>query len=146
MKKNYLIILLVLYIVNPVLSQIPGTFNYQAVVKNSSGEILSNQDISVQVSIYEGNDPGTNLYSETHSVSTNNYGTISISIGSGTIVSGTFAEIDWSTGNKYLKVEIDESGGSSYTNLGMVELLSVPYALSSKLAENLGSENVYKEK
>jgi hypothetical protein len=52
-----------------------------------------------------------------------------MAIGSGVVQSGSFASVDWSTGNKYLKIEIDPTGGASYALAGTTELLSVPYAL-----------------
>ncbi|MCB2195348.1 MAG: hypothetical protein KQH79_05790 [Bacteroidetes bacterium] len=149
MKKKYLSILIIMFISCYSLGQTPESFKYQAVVRNSSDEILSNQDISLRTSIYEGNNPGTNVYSETHTVTTSEYGVISINIGSGTSVSGDFDQISWSTGNKYLKIEVDASGGSTYTELSTVQLLAVPYAIhsesanSAKSAEILGDNNIY---
>jgi hypothetical protein len=143
MKKHFLSFVFILFISFYCLAQTPDAFNYQAVIRNSSDELLSNQDVGIRISIYEGSNPGTNLFSETHSVTTDTYGVISISIGNGSLISGNFSEIDWTTGNKYLKVEVDEAGGTSYSNMGMVKLLSVPYALSSKSAENLGANNIY---
>ncbi|MFC2151970.1 tail fiber domain-containing protein [Bacteroidota bacterium] len=124
-------------------AQVPDAFKYQAVVRNSSGEILPNQDISLRTSILDGSATGTNVFAETHAITTNDLGMISISIGIGTLVSGDFGTINWSTGDKYLKVEIDENGGSSFTDLGAVELLSVPYAFYAVSSKNLGDENIY---
>ncbi|MCB2195349.1 MAG: tail fiber domain-containing protein [Bacteroidetes bacterium] len=143
MAKKVFVFCIVLILSMSIYAQIPDAFNYQAVIRNASDEILSNQDVGIRISIYEGNNPGTNLFSESHSVTTDTYGVISVGIGNGTLISGNFLEIDWTTGNKYLKVEVDEAGGSSYTNMGMAKLLSVPYALSSKSAENLGANNIY---
>jgi hypothetical protein len=54
---------------------------------------------------------------------------VSIEIGTGTIVSGTFASIDWANGPYFIKIETDPAGGTTYTITGTSQLLSVPYAL-----------------
>ena len=66
---------------------------------------------------------------------TNENGLVTLEIGGGTPVIGTFAGIDWSTGVFFIKTEIDLSGGASYSIEGTSQLLSVPYALHSKNAE-----------
>lgn len=58
-------------------------------------------------------------------------------------VSGDLSSVNWNSGYKFLKIEIDETGGSSYTELGVVQLLLVLYALYANLESNLGDENVY---
>ena len=40
-----------------------------------------------------------------------------------------FFRFNWASGSKYLKTELDPSGGKNYTVAGTSELLSVPYAL-----------------
>ncbi|MBL4755420.1 MAG: tail fiber domain-containing protein, partial [Flavobacteriales bacterium] len=50
-------------------------------------------------------------------------------IGSGSPVSGNFTTIDWGADLHFLKVEMDETGGSNYQLMGTSQLLSVPYAL-----------------
>jgi hypothetical protein len=74
------------------------------------------------------------LYTETHSPTTNEFGLFSLNIGAGTIVTGVFAGIDWGTNDKFLKVEADFSGGTSFIEMGTSQLLSVPYALYAKYA------------
>jgi hypothetical protein len=110
-------------------AQSPQKFNYQGIARNSTGAPIAGQAIGLRISILDGSATGTVEYSEAHNVTTNTYGLYNVSIGGGTIVSGTMAAIDWSTGNKYVKVEIDPAGGTSYTDLGAAQLLSVPYAL-----------------
>lgn len=110
-------------------AQAPQGFNYQGVARNTSGEPLANQNVSVKTSILNDSQLGTLIYSETHSVTTNQFGLFTLIIGSGAVGTGTFNAIDWSTGSKYLKVEIDPTGGSTYSLSGTTQLLSVPYAL-----------------
>ena len=71
------------------------------------------------------------VYSETQTATTNANGLVSLQIGMGTALSGTFAGIDWAAGPYYVKTETDLSGGTNYTIISSNELLSVPYALFS---------------
>jgi hypothetical protein len=71
------------------------------------------------------------VFSETQTSTTNANGLVSLQIGMGTAVIGTFADIDWAAGPYYVKTETDLSGGTNYTIISSNEILSVPYALFS---------------
>lgn len=117
------------------LAQVPDAFNYQAVVRNNSGEIMANQNVSFRISVLQGSESGTVLYSETHVVSTNALGLVNLKVGDGTLVSGVFSPSGWGATSHFLKVEIDPAGGSAYTHLGTSELLSVPYAFHAQTVQ-----------
>ena len=61
-------------------SQTPEKFNYQGVIRNSSGELVENTNITVKLTLLEGSSTGTEKYSENHSVGTNNFGQFSVQI------------------------------------------------------------------
>jgi hypothetical protein len=90
----------------------------------------------MKISILQGSATGTVVYSETYSPvpQTNANGLVTVEIGCGTPVSGTFSSINWGSGNYYLKTEADPSGGTTYTVIGTSQLISVPYSLYSKSA------------
>lgn len=112
-------------------AQAPQKINYQAVIRNSTGDPVANQNVSLKLSVTDG-DGGTVQYAETHTgITTNAFGLVNLKIGTGTPVSGTFSAISWQTGNKYLKIEADIAGGTNYSTLSSTELVSVPYALYS---------------
>ena len=117
-----------------VSAQAPEKMSYQAVVRNATGQLIQNQNVGIKASILQNSGTGTVVYSETLSGTTNANGLVSLAIGSGTVLSGTFASIDWSTGNYYLKTETDPTGGTNYTIAGTSQLLSVPYAMYAKSA------------
>lgn len=119
-------------------AQAPQSFSYQAVARDNAGNLLANQSISIRFTIHDGTSSGTVVYQETQSATTNNLGLCNLSVGQGTVVSGAFNTIDWGNGAKYLEVEIDPAGGSSYTVMGVTQMLSVPYAL---YAENGGGSS-----
>ncbi len=130
-NQNYKISLVafLLLFIGTVNAQAPDKFNYQAVVRNASGAIISNQAVAVRFTIHDITASGATVYQETQSLTTNQFGLVNTAVGSGTVVNGTFTGITWGNGAKYLQVEIDPAGGSSYTDLGAAQLLSVPYAL-----------------
>ncbi|MBV6878279.1 collagen-like protein [Epilithonimonas ginsengisoli] len=138
MKKIVLIAALALgtYMVS---AQAPEKMSYQAIVRNASGQLLTNQNIAVRVSVLQGSAAGTSVYSERVSGTTNVNGLLSLEIGSGTVLSGTFNAINWGTNSYYLKTETDPAGGTNYTITGTSQLLSVPYALYAKSSGGGGS-------
>ncbi|MCY0969106.1 beta strand repeat-containing protein [Chryseobacterium wangxinyae] len=121
-----------------VSAQVPEKMSYQAVMRNTTGQLLANQNIGVKVSILQGSPAGTLVYSERLTGTTNVNGLISLEIGTGTVLSGTYATINWPSGNYYLKTETDPTGGTSYTITGTSQLLSVPYAMYAKSSGSSG--------
>ena len=112
-----------------VYAQNPNAFQYQAVVRDATGNVLSSDTISLKFSILSGSVTGTTVYSETHNDTTNQFGLISIQIGNGTVIIGNFNLIDWGNNIFFLKVEIDVNAGTNYQEMGTSQLLAVPYAL-----------------
>lgn len=115
-------------------AQVPEKMSYQAIMRNGSGQILSNQAVAVRVSVLQGSPAGAAVYSERLTGNTNVNGLVTLEIGTGTVLTGTFNTINWSTGNYYLKTETDPAGGTNYTIAGTSQLLSVPYAMYAKTA------------
>ncbi len=122
-------ILFFLFTAIPSWGQVPHSIPYQAAARNSSGEVLVSTNISVRFSIRDSIATGTIQYRETHNVTTTHKGMFAVNVGQGTVVAGTFANINWGANYKFLQVEIDPTGGSSYIDMGTQQLLSVPYAL-----------------
>ena len=128
MKKLYTLIAILLLNM-AAFAQAPQKMSYQAVVRDAANGLIANQMVGMQISVLQGSDTGTPVYVETQTPTTNANGLASLEIGTGTIVTGAFASIDWSTGTYYIKTETDPTGGSSYSVTGASQLLSVPYAL-----------------
>jgi hypothetical protein len=130
MKKLYLVITALLLTAS-VWAQAPQKMSYQAVIRNSSNALLTSTPVGMQISILQGSSTGTAVYVETQTVSTNANGLVSLEIGTGTVITGTFSAINWATGPYFIKTETDLTGGTAYTIAGTNELMSVPYALFS---------------
>jgi hypothetical protein len=116
-----------------VMAQVPQGFNFQAVARNADGDLIANSELGVRVSVLQGSETGTAVYTETQTPTTSAVGSFQIVIGEGTS-EDDFSSINWSSDNFYVKLEIDPAGGTSYEELGTTRLLSVPYAL---LAQNV---------
>ena len=112
-------------------AQAPQKMSYQAVIRGGNNLLVQSTQVGMQISILQGSSTGTAAYVETQSPTTNVNGLVSLEIGTGTVVTGTFAGIDWSLGPYFIKTETDPLGGTNYTIAGTTELLSVPYALFS---------------
>ena len=134
MKKLYFLLLSISLTLS-AWAQAPEKMSYQAVVKDASSGLVTNQEIGMQMSILQGAE-GTAVYVETHQPTTNSNGLVSISVGTGAPTSGSFRDIDWSKGPYFLQTEIDPAGGTSYTISGKSEMKSLPYAFHATTAEN----------
>ena len=110
-------------------SAIAQTFNYQAIARDNSGELITNQNLGVEISILQSGPSGTVIYTENHTPTTNSYGAFDIAIGAGTTPTSDFSLIDWSTNNYWLQVAIDQSGGTTYNIVGSSQLKAVPFAM-----------------
>jgi len=126
-----------LLIVSSTFAQAPQKMSYQAVIRNASNALVTSTPVGMQISILQGSSTGTAVYVETQTPSSNANGLVSLEIGTGTPLTGTFAVINWATGPYFIKIETDPTGGTAYTIAGTTELMSVPYALHAKTAEGI---------
>lgn len=129
--KATLRIITLLLISCKLFSQAPQKMSYQAVIRNNSNALIASSSIGMKVSILQGSISGITVYSETHITTSNANGLVSIEIGGGNIVSGSFNSINWGVGPYFVKTETDPTGGTNYTITGTSQLLSVPYSLFS---------------
>ena len=131
MKKILIIITCLLLSVN-LLGQTPDKISYQAVIRDAGQNIMANQAIGMRISILQGAVNGPIVYSETHDVISSSNGLVTANIGDGMVSTGNFNSIDWAIGPYYIKTETDPYGGTNYSNTGVSQVLSVPYALYAK--------------
>ncbi len=136
MKRAFVLGISLLFGIITLWAQVPQHFSYQAVIRNNDGSATASQKVSVRVSILQGSESGTVMYTETHSVKSNPNGLITLQIGDGFPVNGSFSAIDWQHGPFFLKTEVDPNGGNNLSLVSVQQLLSVPYAL---YAEKAGS-------
>ena len=93
--KKLLTSLVAVIITVSVFAQAPEYMSYQAVIRNANDSLVKNQAVGMRVSILQGSSTGTAVYEETYSPNpqTNANGLVTVKIGSGTPVTGTFSSI-----------------------------------------------------
>ena len=163
--KKFLLATLCILICGLAFAQAPQKMSYQAVIRDNSGNLVTNQHISMRISILKETElssaeyPGgrtrafgdevtyiqnptynQEIYIETHTVSTNTNGLVSIEIGTGTVSMGNFSSIDWSEGVYFIRTDVDLNGGTRFKNIGMSQLISVPYAMYAQKAGSAVNE------
>ena len=130
-------------------AQSPNQLQYQAIIRNASGALVSNQAVGMRVSLLKSSASGTVVYTETHRDTTTTNGLVTVEIGAGTVVSGSFASVNWGQGPYFIKTETDITGGTNYQLISTTQLLSVPYALyaqSSSLKYSAAGDTLFSGK
>lgn len=113
-------------------AQAPQFINYQAVARYTNSNLpIPHQPVIVNFKIREGGVLGRVLFNENHSDTTDDCGLFNLRIGS--IQTAAFKQIDWSTGGKFLEVNING------VVTGISELSSTPYSLYALYAESAKS-------
>jgi uncharacterized protein (TIGR02145 family) len=130
--KRLFTLLIAIVLAGSVFAQAPQKMSYQAVIRDNLDHLVTSHAVGIQITILQGSPTGTVVYTENQTTSTNANGLISIEIGGG----AGFSSIDWANGTYFLKTETDPAGGTNYTISGTSQLLSVPFALHAKRAEN----------
>ena len=81
MKKKIISVLSTFLCIIGMSAQVPGSFQYQAVLRNDDGSIASNKPLEVRVRIHQGAADGTVVYEEDHTTSSNASGIITLKVG-----------------------------------------------------------------
>lgn len=143
MKKFYFIALIMTLAAGILQAQAPKGFNYQAVVRNSSGQIISNKEVNVRLNILKGTETGPSVYAYSNHVATNQNGVITIVVGEN---SADYAAINWANGPYFLQSEIDVNNGYDFALVTTQKILSVPYAEYAAVANSISTSFTYDEK
>ncbi len=110
-----------------LLSQSPQSIPYQAVVRNADGSVLSNASLTMIFKIHTASATGEVVYQESHTTASNAQGLVVLNVGQGQAFVGTFDNINWGNGAKFLHVLMNAGNGE--LDLGTQQMMSVPYAL-----------------
>ena len=100
--KKIITICAALIMTASVFAQSPEKMSYQAVVRDGSNNLVTSSAVGMQLSILQGSASGTAVYVETQTPTSNANGLVSVEIGSGTVVSGNFTNINWSNGPYFI--------------------------------------------
>lgn len=125
MKKLILLLAIFTLFYQSIIAQ-TGGINFQGVARNATGAVLANQKINLKFSIIKTSETGTVEYTETKETTTNAQGVFAVVVGE--VNATSFATVDWKVTPKFLKVEMDAAGGTSFITMGTTRLQNVPFA------------------
>jgi hypothetical protein len=145
--KKY-ITLSVLFLSTFFYAQTSG-INYQAVLYNPNPEVLPgfsqinsplvNKKVCLKFSILDASSAVE--YQETIETTTDEFGMVNLTIGTGNPIGGysaLFDDIVWDSTSKKLKVDIDVSGNcATFLEISNQPFTAVPFAFAAKTAENV---------
>ena len=132
MRKLFTLLVAVLLTAS-VFAQAPEKMSYQAVIRNTGGTLVASTQIGMEINIRQGSETGTVVYTETQTPTTNANGLVSIEIGGG----AGFSTINWANDDYFIETKTAVVAPlTTYTITGVSQLLSVPYALNAKTADN----------
>jgi uncharacterized protein (TIGR02145 family) len=114
-------IFLFLLLGTAAIAQPPLNFNYQAVIRNESGQVLPSEAVTIKIAILKGTAQGTEVFSEIHNTQTNEFGLVNLKVGSVNSLSG----IQWGGNDYFIEISVNN------VIMGTSQLLSVPFALHS---------------
>lgn len=136
MKKQ---LILTLFLTIPFLGTAQSTqrLSFNAILQNDDGTVPEKQPVKLDFQLVSDLDHSQVFYEETQTVTTNNAGYLSASIGNGTATTGSFDQIDWSQVSGYLFHIVAQvvSSGNSF-DLGYTKIYPVPLALDAQTVIN----------
>ena len=135
--KTLLLTLFFLLATTALWAQAPQRISYQSIIRDANNVVVASSAVRVKISLLRGTSTGPAVYVETHPITTNANGLVSLNIGEGTAITGSFAGIDWSNGPYLIQTATDPTGGTDYSIIGTAPLNSVPYALNAANATKL---------
>ncbi len=112
-------------------------FAYQAVIRDANGELVTNKQVEVKFTLKHD---GASCYTETQTVTTNEYGNIQVVVGNGVKVDGDFASVPWNTFDIKMEVAVNVDGKGEVV-LGEVPVQGAPYAMYAQKAGGITSKN-----
>lgn len=121
-------------------AQVPQAINFQAVVRNTEGNVLPEQQVAIKLSLLQGSTEGEVIYEEIHHTITAQNGVINLQIGNGTPTVGLFTNINWSQSPYFISLSLDTENGDSFKKIATSPMLSVPYALYAEKAKTVEKE------
>ena len=121
-------------------------FSYQAVVRNAENELVTNSPVTVDISVFNHQNFAEEIYTETHNVTSNLNGLISLLIGEGQNPAGDLLQVAWNDAQIRTRITI-----GTYTVTDTKPITAIPYAYFaervplSAIEEHLGSTDLVAE-
>ncbi|MBI9068964.1 MAG: hypothetical protein JEZ09_16830 [Salinivirgaceae bacterium] len=135
MKKQLLLLLIGVTVCMSSLGQSHNGFKYQAVLRDNDGKVIADEELALRISILQGSESGSIIYTEEHQKSTNAVGLVHLNIGTGNVLLGDFVGINWGSNDYFMQIELNRNN-EGFVVLGISPLLSVPYAIHAESVTN----------
>jgi len=113
-------------------SQAPSGISYQTIIRDSEGQAISNKELKMKITIRSGTTEGEVVYAEMHPLISNGAGLITLVIGRGEPLFGSFQNIGWGKTAFYFETSVDFDSTGEFLMMGTTQFLAVPYAMFSK--------------
>jgi hypothetical protein len=141
MKRVFILLTFIIGCI-AVNAQVPQGFNYQAIARDGSGNLLSNKSLPVQISILSDTISNVYVWEEQQNATTNSSGTINLVIGATTATkiqgsAASFSAINWGATPLYIRIKIYYQ--NEWKTMGSAKLWSVPYSMVSEKANSVSS-------
>ena len=139
--KKILTLLTLLFAITYICAQSPARLSYQSVVRNSENQLVVQEEIIVQFQLHNHSPLAPAVYSEQHTVTSNQNGLISLIIGEGTGQIGDLGAVTWN--DAYICTQYSLAGEVMLADTQKITV--VPYACYadkvplSAIEEHLGS-------
>lgn len=138
MKRIAILILFVLAVATLYAQNVPQTVNFSAVLRDTTGNILPDTNVRLQVILREGGPEGNPIYTTTTTTTTNSNGYVSVMLNRGLSSYGTpFTQIPWENGDFWFQLDYKTDDMSNYRTQGCYELTSNFYAFVAGKANRL---------
>ena len=134
MRKILFTFAIVCLIITNIMAQVPQAINFQAIARDASGNVMANTHIQIRLTVIDSATGGNNVYQEVRALQTDAYGSFSFQIGVNPegFTIGVFENIDWATGQKYLKIDYDPTNFFDWSlTLGTIAFTTVPFAFTA---------------
>ena len=145
MKKRMIVLILLLCCYTLEAQNLPK-FSYQAVVRNAENELVTNSPVTVDISVFNHQNFAEEIYTETHNVTSNLNGLISLLIGEGQNPAGDLLQVAWNDAQIRTRITI-----GTYTVTDTKPITAIPYAYFaervplSAIEEHLGNTDLVTE-
>lgn len=138
MKRIAILILFVLAVATLYAQNVPQTVNFSAVLRDTTGNILPDTNVRLQLILREGGPEGNPIYTTTTTTTTNSNGYVSVMLNRGLSSYGTpFTQIPWENGDFWFQLDYKTDDMSNYRTQGCYELTSNFYAFVAGKANRL---------
>ena len=129
MKRIAILIIFVLAVATLFAQNVPQTVNFSAVLRDTTGNILPDTNVRLQLILREGGPEGHPIYTTTTTTTTNSNGYVSVMLNRGMSSYGTpFTQIPWENVDFWFQLDYKTDDMADYRTQGCYELTSNFYA------------------